>query len=29
MLKGSDKYIATSWILFRRAEAMYGSVKLR
>ena len=25
MPKGSDKYIATSWILFRRAESMYGA----
>jgi len=24
MPKGGDKYIATSWILFRRAEQMYG-----
>ena len=24
MPRGGDKYIATSWILFRRAEAMYG-----
>lgn len=22
--RGSDKYIATSWILFHRAEALYG-----
>jgi hypothetical protein len=24
MPKGGDKYIATSWILFRRVEAMYA-----